>query len=284
MDRVERAVRYVTRPLRVEYNDSSMPPEFEFEGGVAVRIPFVVKSPNGSEMPASLYQVPDQLPGNPVLVFGHGNAMNQYDSLNYGAWDELLALGVSCCFFDFAGCGLGTDEFMTLGVREKGEFAAVLDHLRLAFGCERFIVWGLSMGGLPAMSLIPERADIVAAVIDEPVKSVARVLRKFIREGGADEEVYAAARAKIQELTGTDVEELDLRTVAPSVKVPFALIRSYTERPPVTEHLLELVGSEKKRFLTFRGWHNGFRSTEVFAGAFQLIADALGITTHGESE
>jgi hypothetical protein len=138
------------------------------------------------------------------------------------------------------------------------------------------------MGGLPAMSLVPERAGIVAAVIDEPTKSTARNLRKFIQKEGGDEEVYSAAKARIQELTGADVEELDLLTVAPSVKVPFAFIRSYTKRPPVTEDVLDLVASEKKRFLTFRGWHNGFRSREVFAGAFELIADALGITSDGE--
>jgi pimeloyl-ACP methyl ester carboxylesterase len=203
--------------------------------------------------------------------------MNQKGGLDYGAWDDLLALGVSCCFFDFAGCGLGTDEFITLGIREKDELAAVLDHLRANYGCARFVLWGFSMGGLSAMALLPERNDIAAAVIDEPTFSVAESLQEFATELFGDPSLYDGAKEQIRELTGVDVEAINLLDIAPSVTVPIAFIQGWTKTPPTDHPLLQRVGSAKKKFLTFRGGHIGFRTMEVFNGAFELIAEALGI-------
>jgi pimeloyl-ACP methyl ester carboxylesterase len=209
--------------------------------------------------------------------------MNQQGGFDYGLWPELFPLGISCCFFDFAGCGKGTDEFITLGIREKDELAAVLDHLRAHFGCERFVLWGLSMGGLSAMALIPERTDIAAAVIDEPTFSVAANLLAYATQYCNDPSLYDDAREMIREATGVDVESIDLREIAPSVTVPIAFIRGYKKQPPTTHPLFEAVASPKKKLLTFRGSHNGFRSEQVFDESFALIAEALGIPYKGLS-
>jgi pimeloyl-ACP methyl ester carboxylesterase len=256
------------------HRDSCLPDDIEFDGGTVPRIPFVVKSPNGCDMPASLFQVPNQLPGNPVVVFAHGNAMNQSQGWGWGcgAWPDLFPLGISCCFFDFAGCGNGTDRFVTMGIREKDELGAVLDHLRARFGCERLALWGLSMGGIAAMALVPERRDIAAAVIDEPPLSAAAHLRAIIAAKFGDAPLYDDARERIREMAGVDVEAIDLAALAPAVTVPIAFVQGYSRAPPVRPRRIddEAAADVPRR---------AQRPQAVFDGAFGLIADAFGIPT-----
>jgi hypothetical protein len=47
--------------------------------------------------------------------------------------------------FDFAGCGKGSAEYITLGYREKDDVKVVVDYLTKIEKIDSIILWGRSM-------------------------------------------------------------------------------------------------------------------------------------------
>ena len=138
----EQAMKYI-RPARITYDFSSLFAEFELgNGDVCGRAEIVFKNPNGKDMPGSLFRPKTAAPGFPVCIFTHGNAMNQYDSMNITPIQELLEHGIAFCVFDLAGCGHGGEEFLGLGFREKSEIGCVVDHLKANFGFQTIVLPG----------------------------------------------------------------------------------------------------------------------------------------------
>lgn len=57
------------------------------------------------------------------------------------------------CFFDFRGCGNSTEEYITLGIREKFDLIAILKAIEIKFGSKDIYLWGRSMGATAIIHL-----------------------------------------------------------------------------------------------------------------------------------
>jgi hypothetical protein len=65
---------------------------------------------------------------SPCVIYLHGNSSSRLEALN--CLPVLLPLGISLFCFDFAGCGMSSGDFISLGIREKGDVKTVIEHLR----------------------------------------------------------------------------------------------------------------------------------------------------------
>jgi pimeloyl-ACP methyl ester carboxylesterase len=270
-----RCVAAILRPMRSSYDESSVPETLGEESEIR-REPFVVKTPAGHEMPASLYRSAHPAPGNPVVIFSHGNAMDQTAAFGFVPADGLVQMGIAFCAFDFAGCGKGTAPQITMGFREKAELSAVVDHLRREFGFEKIVLWGLSMGAFTTVLTLAERTDIAGGICDAPLDSLPSWVRKLL--GGEDR--YSEVREIIQNEAGFDIEDADGVKVGARVKTPVLFlqgIRDVVVLPEMSKRLFEAVGSEDKQYLTFGGGHVNFRPAAISTAEFEFIRRVLGI-------
>jgi pimeloyl-ACP methyl ester carboxylesterase len=270
--------RIILRPYITDYEDDVLPSELSFgeqpnEQSVP-RIPFLVKSREGFDMPASLYRVQNPMPENPVLIFSHGNAMNQNDSIGFVEASSLLKLGISICVFDFAGCGKGTAPLITMGWREKDELGSVIDYVKSTFGFRKVILWGLSMGAFTTFLTVSERSDIVCAICDSTYDTIGNFLRTFIQS----ESRYEDARQAVLKHGGFDIDAVDAVAVASRVTIPIVFIHGTNDRTvpsKLSERVFEATASTLKKYLTFRGGHVSPRSLAVENEVIEFIKNVL---------
>lgn len=271
----KQAMKYI-RPLRVTYEMESLIPEFELQNGdVCRREDVVFKNPNGKDMPGSLFRPKTLAPGSPVCIFSHGNAMNQFDSMNMTPIDMILEHGIAFCVFDLAGCGRGGEEFLGLGFREKDEIGCVIDHLKAHFGFQTIVLWGLSLGAFATLLATSERSDVAAAVIDS-----AWCTSLFKRlEDDLDKETLAKLRHYIQEKVHVDIYEFDGLEAVAKITIPMCFIVGTQDRlvPPENgKKLYDACASPKKTFLQFNGGHNAMRLL-IMNDICRFIYESLGI-------
>ena len=80
-------------------------------------------------------------------------------------------MGYDLFTFDFAGCGKGTAEYITLGHREKDDVKVVIDYLTEIDKINSIVLWGRSMGGATAILYLsdyipPPKVNVL--VLDSP--------------------------------------------------------------------------------------------------------------------
>jgi pimeloyl-ACP methyl ester carboxylesterase len=219
MTSLSRSASIILRPPINDYEDSELLSEVSFDNDSTTqsvpRVPFLVKSREGYDMPASLYRVEHPAPGNPVLIFSHGNGQNQRGAFWIMPVDDYLKLGISVCLFDFAGCGKGNAPLITMGFREKGELGSVVDYMKSNFGFQKVILWGFSMGAFTTFLTLAERSDISVAVCDATLDTVGNFLRRF-----TNSKEYDDTREEILQKGGFDIELVDAVAVATRVTTP----------------------------------------------------------------
>lgn len=99
-----------------------------------------------------------QLPGNPIIVFGHGNGYNIANFYNlYGFYDSFCPYEISACYIDFIGYGFSDGEFGT-GATEPDDVITVINYLKTK-GYEKITYFGYSLGaacGIYAAAHFPD--------------------------------------------------------------------------------------------------------------------------------
>ncbi len=73
--------------------------------------------------------------------------------------------------FDFAGCGKGTAEYITLGYREKDDVKVVIEYLTKIDKIDSIVIWGRSMGGATAILYLSDNTPppkLNTLVLDSP--------------------------------------------------------------------------------------------------------------------
>lgn len=268
---VQRLTMAVLRPCRSEYSESSLQKEIALDDGTTCpRESIVVLNPNGKKMPGSLIRPKEPAPTSPVLIYSHGNAMDQTAGMDWLDVLEILSHGVALCTFDFAGCGNGEEELITMGIREKDELGCVIDHLKANYGFQTVILWGLSMGGSTTILTASERDDIAVAVIDSAYAS----LYSFLR---TDPATYEEVRKRVQERAGVDINDCDCIKAVSKIHIPICFMVGTNDRVvPMSngESLFEACPSPKKQLFTFNGPHVGYRGSAL-EDSWRFVLEAL---------
>ena len=94
---------------------------------------------------------------------------------------------LSVCTFDMTGCGKSDGQYISLGVHEKDDLSAVIEHLK-SLGYRRFGLWGRSMGGATTLLYLSQlklaQPPIDCAVCDSSFSSLEEVIEHLAEEMG----------------------------------------------------------------------------------------------------
>jgi len=276
---VEHARNLILRPPRARYRAGDV--DLELAGSAPIH-EFTVATRTGCAMPAAVYRAARPAPGNPVVVFSHGNGQNQLCVHGYADTERLIALGISVCSFDFAGCGNGTEPLITMGWREKDELGNVIDAVK-ALGFGRVVLWGLSIGAFTTVLTLAERDDVACAVVDSAYSSIGSCLRHW-KNGNV--EVCEQARGRIREDAGFDIDAVDAVAVAPRITAPVCFVHGLGDRTvphQESRKIFDAIGSSKKEYVTFPHGHVAPRGAEVNAKVIQFIMECLGLPVPAET-
>ena len=171
----EELVNAIVRPPRAQYSLAELgPARFEYGGVRFVREDCQVENPRGLKLECSMWrrrELPDG--GMPCVIYMHGNASCRAEALQILA--PVFAIGASVFSFDFAACGMSPGEYISLGVHEKDDLAAVLDYLRSTGVVTAVALWGRSMGAASAVLHASRDPSLAGLVLDSPFASLEQV-------------------------------------------------------------------------------------------------------------
>ena len=99
----------------------------------------------------------------PVVIYLHGNASNKKEGEDSA--DLLLPQGINVFSFDFSGCGNSDGDWVSLGLKEQDDLAAVIDYLKQTDTFSTIGLWGRSMGAATAILFASQHKDIINAMV-----------------------------------------------------------------------------------------------------------------------
>jgi hypothetical protein len=250
---------------------------FEVDGIQVQRDDFEVRNRRGQRLKGSLFERSEQgkksegpkASFKPCVIYLHCNAGCRVESLPY--IDHLIPRNISLCTFDFGACGMSEGEYISLGVHEVEDVAAVIEYLTRVREFTHFGLWGRSMGAVTTLRYAAKYGTIVGLVSDSPFSNLRKLaielskhrinLPSFVVSG-----LLAFIKSTIKSKAHFDIKELDIVKCASEIYViPGFFITSREDtfvQAHHTERLHEAYRGPKK-LVYVNGNHNEYRTEEL---------------------
>eukprot|EP01017_Pseudomicrothorax_dubius_P027840 TRINITY_DN3254_c0_g1_i2.p1 TRINITY_DN3254_c0_g1~~TRINITY_DN3254_c0_g1_i2.p1 ORF type:complete len:793 (-),score=107.00 TRINITY_DN3254_c0_g1_i2:142-2520(-) len=277
------------RPPRIHYHTDQLgPPDFFVRRQRVIRNDFILYNCYGDTLQCSIYEPYVQVyhdgftPPNPAvcLIYLHGNGGSRLDGRQ--VVDLVIEHGISVMTFDFSGCGLSSGEFVTLGLREKDDVSAVIDHLISLRKFQSFILWGRSMGTAAAMMFLGSRFDvhhmILCVILDSPFSSVRAIAETMCEErtllpSFLIDPVLSMLNDQIFERARIDISRIEPIHELNKFSIPtlFAVASHDGVTKPMEVHKVYSAYRGPKDFVEFEGDHNSSRYHQFFGTALGFI-------------
>lgn len=147
----EQLVLALIRPPRQKYNPQQLGNVFNDKGALTyyVRQAAFTKmeySIKHDKQDIELTLLSPSTTADKVILYLHGNSSSRMESLHLL---EYLPGGFALASFDFLGCGLTSEQYISLGVRQAEQIKSVVQFLS-AKNYE-VVLWGRSMGAVSAL-------------------------------------------------------------------------------------------------------------------------------------
>lgn len=279
----EAVVKAIIRPPRTDYDTSHLGPQcFEFLERRFERHDFEVRNLETNERLAcsrwARVQVPAEM--QPTLIFLHGNASARVEAL--AQLSVCLSLGVSVVAFDFSGSGLSDGDYVTLGVRERGDVRAVVQYLRDEGKTSTIALWGRSMGAVAALLYADEDNMVDAMVLDSPFASLRMLAEELVSRATANSRykvpsfavtgILRLVRSSILKRAKADINDIAAIDHVAHMYVPalFCAVRGDSFISNAHSERLHADYAGEKFYLLVEGDHNDVRppSMLVFVRKF----------------
>lgn len=279
----EAVVKAIIRPPRTEYETSHLGPQcFEFLGKRFERYDFEVRNSETYERLACSRWARVEVPAKmqPTLIFLHGNASARVEAL--AQLSVCLSLGVSVVAFDFSGSGMSDGDYVTLGVREKGDVRAVVQYLRDECKTSTIALWGRSMGAVAALLYADEDNMVDAMVLDSPFASLRMLAEELVARATANSRykvpsfavtaILRLVRSSILKRAKVDINDIAAIDHVSHMYVPalFCAVRGDSFISNAHSERLHAKYAGEKFYLLVEGDHNDVRppSMLVFVRRF----------------
>ena len=126
------------------------PKDFTYKGHRIIRTDFHVINERKNKIECSLYTPNIKLQHYPCIVYLHGNCGSRKDSLSIVK--QFVPHKMAVLSFDFAGCGMSTGDYISLGWFERKDTELILVKLKALFPqITDIVLWGRSMGAVTAL-------------------------------------------------------------------------------------------------------------------------------------
>lgn len=166
------------------------------------------------------YYADDQGPKRPVLVYCHTFTGNKLEGkfLLEKHLDRFIVV-----LFDFRGCGNSSEEFVTLGLREKFDLTFVLRICDDVLKPERIYLWGRSMGAVTVIHYLTHQQKLHRKCLE--AKHDPETLRKpnQIPQLEYDYSVFKKVRAIVLDSPFTDSYRMVLDVMRNNMNIPKTL-------------------------------------------------------------
>lgn len=181
----QQLVHAIIRPPRCEYDESILgPKEFTFCGKNFRRTDFTIKNARKLNVFCSMWEPVGADRPNPILpcvIYMHGNSSGRPEALTIISL--VLSIGATLMCFDFCGSGMSDGEYVSLGVYEKDDLAAVIEHLRSSGTTSTIALWGRSMGAASALLHGERDPSIAAMVLDSAYSDLTALAEEMVEKG-----------------------------------------------------------------------------------------------------
>lgn len=228
----------------------------------------------------------------PTIVYLHCNSSCRADVVRTGVLEAAAGAGCALVALDFSGSGWSDGEYVTLGLREQYDVEAVAVHLK-ARGCERFALWGRSMGATSALlyaARFGASAGLSALILDCPFSTFGQLVEDLVGQGAvrvprfAVRSLLSFVKASVKKRAGAELDALDLVKAAGSVHIPALYVAAGSdEMTPKASHSDRLlaVHAGRKTQAVFDGGHNSARPPWVYE-AVRLFVSAAVVGHNGD--
>lgn len=227
---VSELATFVIRPPRAEYSQADLGDKtFSVDGSPVHRDDLTINNSRGLRLHASHFRPHHHaLPGStpPAVVYLHGNGSCRVEATVL--LSVTIPFGLSLFAFDFSGSGQSDGEYISLGVWERLDVDAVVDHL-VRSGVNRIILWGHSMGAATALmyaGLCDRSSAVKALILDSPFASFEKLAQSLVSEMPLPLALprklvltvgVRAVRKIVRERAGFDVHDIDPLQAARSI-------------------------------------------------------------------
>ncbi|CAL5039332.1 unnamed protein product [Urochloa decumbens] len=266
---IEQFVNFVIRPPRAEYNPDQYlwEPEFTLAGRKYKRLDLELTNERSQTLKCSHY-VPAAVPEDtalPCVIYCHGNSGCRADANEAAV--ILLPSNITLFTLDFAGSGLSSGEYVSLGWHEKQDLKCVVSFLRNNKQVSCIGLWGRSMGAVTSLLYGAEDPSIAGMVLDSAFSNLYDLMMELV-------EVYKIRvpkftvkmavqymRRVIQRRAKFDIMDLNVVQFAPKTFIP-ALFGHASNDMFIQSHHTERIHQAyagDKNLIKFEGDHNSPR-------------------------
>lgn len=232
---------------------------------------------------AKLFRVKEPLPGNPIVIFGHGNGEDLDDYIEFNS--IFCENGISFCSFDYRGYGYSDGISGSCSASEREDLITVINYFKKN-GFDKISYFGRSLGATCGIFAAAEFSDLVCLALDSPwistkewVEYRAEDLHQISKE--KFNELIPNVFKEVKEKTGIDFSQIkEPREVAINIKQPIFIIHGMNDSiVPFSnsKELFEIVKSNEKKFKPFNGGHNDFVRYLFYKDMFNFILHQNGV-------
>ena len=273
----------IIRPPRNKYKLETLPTKFSIEGfGEIEREELNFVNLRGYTIAGSYYKAPNPAPGNPCVVYMHGNASNQLEGRF--CVSLFLPIGINVYCFDFAGCGCSQGDFVTLGHYEAQDAILAVETIQERYDCQKIAFWGRAMGAVTAFIVASTRKDIKAIIADTPFASLHELCMRIAKQKKIPDSMYDSLwpkiRQKVLEDTEFDIESLNIIDLAGFCITPTFFIHGNEDDFIPTSNsqiLFDSLPTDHKEIHIVPGSTNDDRPPKIITDATIFIAHWLGV-------
>lgn len=226
--KVGTVARLIIRPPRSRPNARITGKGFRTETNIT-RNDIIVKNQKGQSLHASHFLPTGAGIKIPTIVFLHGRS-GSLEQCHF-LLEAAISKGVAVFSFDFAGSGNSDGDFVSLGVSERYDVTAVVEHLS-GKGVEKIVLWGHSMGAATALmyAALPQRnKSVKALIVDSSFTSIQDIidsicsrftLRCQLLHRGVVAMITKKARTDVLKVSGVDIHDIDPLIQIRNIKDP----------------------------------------------------------------
>lgn len=296
---VSELAAFIIRPPRAHYSRHDLgDPLFTLHGIPCRRDDVTVQSARNLQLQASHFRpCTAQTPTTPItnlptVIYLHGNGSCRVESTML--LSLFLPYSVSVFSFDFSGSGRSQGDYISLGVHEKHDIAAVIKYLNTTFKIPYIVLWGHSMGAATALmysGMKDEYKGVVKGlVLDSSFASFDKLAQTMVNDMplpiGIPKKLILtvgvrAIRKLVRERAGFDVHDIDPLKALNGIsnKLPALFIHGTKDAVVPEKHgklLFDNYPCKHKCWLPLKGLeHDSPRPPSTMDRAFDFVIQVI---------
>ena len=272
----------IVRPPRASYEVTKLEKEITYDKYIIKRQDVVLKKSDDDYILGSFFPpTPSFAPGNPCIIFLHGNASSQIEGMFLPK--ILYNLGIAVLTLDLGGSGNSYGQYISLGYHERDDVRLAIEYLRKKKDVDNIVLWGRSMGASIAAWCAAEKDLHLSGVIsDSPYISVDAIISDMIGDSPIlkilSKLFVPLTDRKVKKKIGVSLHQINLIEDVKKARVPLFIIHTKSDsfiKVHQGRELFDAYGGNRKFLYTPKGDHATHRQNYTISQALYFALDCF---------